>query len=142
MSKPGVSKKGNNAAMAVRQQAALEYRISGFTYRQIAAHLGVSEKTAYYDVQGSIDAIEDIKADRAERIREMELLRLDRMTAALNTAANAGDIRAIGQQVRIMERRAKLLGLDAAIQIKQEVAAIDGKPFVFTMQFDSNVNDK
>ena len=137
-----MSKKGKNAKMAVRQQAALEYRISGFTYRQIGAHLGVSEKTAYYDVQDSIDAIEDIKADRAERIREMELLRLDRMTAALNAAANTGDIPAIGQQVRIMERRAKLLGLDAATQIKQEVGPIDGKPFVFTMKFNSNDDDK
>jgi hypothetical protein len=133
-------KKGTNATVAVRQQAALEYRISGFTYRQIASQLGVSEKTAYYDVQGSIDNIEAIKSAKAEQIREMELMRLDRMTAALNKAANAGDVRAIGQQVRIMERRSKMLGLDAAIQVKQEIAANDGKPFVFTMQFNNDAD--
>jgi FixJ family two-component response regulator len=104
-------KKGTNATIAVRQQAALEYRVSGFTYRQIAAQLGVSEKTAYYDVQGSIDNIEAIKSEKAEQIREMELIRLDRM-----------------------------LGLDAAIQVKQEIAANDGKPFVFTMQFNHDAD--
>ena len=133
-------KKGTNATIAVRQQAALEYRVSGFTYRQIAAQLGVSEKTAYYDVQGSIDNIEAIKSEKAEQIREMELIRLDRMTAALHKAVNAGDVKAIGQQVRIMERRSRMLGLDAAIQVKQEIAANDGKPFVFTMQFNHDAD--
>lgn len=131
-------KKGTNAQAVVRQQAALEYRLGGFSYRDIGAQLGVSGKTAYYDVQNSIAEIEAVKSERAEELIVIEQLKLDRMEALLNKAANTGDVKAILAKVRIQERRAKLLGLDAAIQVKQEVSGSDGKPFVFTMKFNSD----
>ena len=132
-------KKGTNAAAAVRQRAALEYRLGGFSYREIGAQLGVSGKTAYYDVQNSIAEIEAIKADKAEQLIVIEQLKLDRLEALLNKSANTGDVKAILAKVRIQERRAKLLGLDAAIQVKQEIAASsDGKPFIFTMKFNAD----
>ena len=131
-------KKGTNAQAVIRQQAALEYRLGGFSYRDIGAQLGVSGKTAYYDVQNSIAEIESVKSERAEQLIVIEQLKLDRMEALLNKAANTGDVKAILAKVRIQERRAKLLGLDAAIQVKQEVSGSDGKPFVFTMKFNSD----
>lgn len=131
-------KKGTNAQAVIRQQAALEYRLGGFSYRDIGAQLGVSGKTAYYDVQNSIAEIEAVKSERAEELIVIEQLKLDRMEALLNKAANTGDVKAILAKVRIQERRAKLLGLDAAIQVKQEVSGSDGKPFVFTMKFNSD----
>jgi hypothetical protein len=131
-------KKGTNAQAVIRQQAALEYRLGGFSYRDIGAQLGVSGKTAYYDVQNSIAEIEAVKSERAEQLIVIEQLKLDRMEALLNKAANTGDVKAILAKVRIQERRAKLLGLDAAIQVKQEVSGLDGKPFVFTMKFNSD----
>ncbi len=129
-------KKGTNAQAVIRQQAALEYRLGGFSYRDIGAQLGVSGKTAYYDVQNSIAEIEAVKSERAEQLIVIEQLKLDRMEALLNKSANTGDVKAILAKVRIQERRAKLLGLDAAIQVKQEVSGSDGKPFVFTMKFN------
>jgi hypothetical protein len=52
-------------------------------------------------------------AEKAEQIRELELKRLDRFQRSLQPAANKGDAKAVLAILKVMERRAKLLGLDA-----------------------------
>ena len=106
------SPKGHEAVKAVRQQRALDMRMLGFSYRAIAKDCGVTEGTSYSDVQSAIASLDVIKKDKAERIRELELIRLDHMTQRLAADVNRGDTKAITTEVRIMERRAKLCGLD------------------------------
>jgi hypothetical protein len=48
----------------------------------------------------------------AEAIRQQEAARLDQLQAAVWSAAMKGQIGASQQALRIMERRAKMLGLD------------------------------
>jgi hypothetical protein len=50
--------------------------------------------------------------EQAQELRALEALRLDQMQAALWQQATDGDVRAIDRILRIMERRARLLGLD------------------------------
>jgi hypothetical protein len=45
---------GEDAKRLARAQQALDLRIAGATYRQIAAQLAVNERTAYYDVQQAL----------------------------------------------------------------------------------------
>tara|TARA_R110000824_G_scaffold392619_1_gene591138 strand:+ start:74 stop:481 length:408 start_codon:yes stop_codon:yes gene_type:complete len=106
------SPKGHKAAKAVRQQRALDMRMLGFSYRAIAKDCGVTEGTSYRDVQSAIASLDVIKKDKAERLRDMELMRLDHMTQRLAADVQRGDTKAITTEVRIMDRRAKLLGLD------------------------------
>jgi DNA-binding CsgD family transcriptional regulator len=114
---PKLRPPGEDAATRERAVKALELRIAGGTYRQIGAQLGVSEKTAYYDVQTELGRLDAVAKQRAERLRDLEARRLDMLTVALAAGIRMGDPRAIGAAVRIMERRARLFGLDAPVKI-------------------------
>lgn len=114
---------GEDAKKRARSANALELRIAGATYRQIAAQLGVSEKAAYYDVQDELARLDPVIKGRAERLRDLENARLDRLHVALAAGIKAGDPRAVVATVRVMERRARLNGLDAPTL----VAGPDGK---------------
>jgi DNA-binding CsgD family transcriptional regulator len=120
---------GKDAAKRDRAIKALELRIAGATYRQIGAQLGVSECTAYHDVQEELGRLDTIGKEKAERLRELEARRLDALTIALAPALQSGDVRAILAAVRVMERRAKLLGLDGP----QQFAGPDGGPVAITV---------
>jgi len=105
-------------------------RIAGGTYRAIGQQLGVSEYAAYHDVQDELGRLDAIVKKKAERLRELEAERLDQLTVALAPAIRTGDPRAIGAAVRLMERRAKLFGLDAPTQF----SGPEGEPMSITVQ--------
>lgn len=96
-----------------RQARALELRIAGHTYSQIGADLGISPQAAYKLIDRALTRLHTRIDGRAETERELELLRLDRWLQIADSAVQAGNIDAINQCLRIQERRAKLLGLDA-----------------------------
>ena len=87
-------------------------RMLGYSYRAIAKDCAVNEATSYKDVQSALSSLDKVKKDTAEKMREMELVRLDHMTQRLAADVNKGDTKAILAEVRIMERRARLCGLD------------------------------
>jgi hypothetical protein len=118
---------GEDAKKRARANQALELRIAGATYRQIAAQLGVSEKAAYYDVQDELARLDPIIHGRAERLRELENARLDRLHVALAAGIKAGRESAILATVRVMERRAKLCGLDAPERVQVSGAVTLGE---------------
>jgi hypothetical protein len=62
----------------------------------------------------------------ADELREQEVDRIDRLQVAVWPSAMKGDTRAILTIIRLMERRAKLLGLDKPIKIEQEITTWDG----------------
>lgn len=102
-------------ALAEKRAQALRLRLEGVTYRDIADRLGwKNQGSAYKAVQVEIQAI---VAEPAEEVRLMELDRLNDMYAQLSTKRRAGDTDAIRTSLRIMERRAKMMGLDAPTRI-------------------------
>lgn len=111
---------------AERRRRALNLRKTGFSYRQIAEQLDVTVKTAYNDVQHELKAI---TKEPAEQVLEIELNRLDdllRVTSAVafDASRKAGDrLGAIDRALRIMDRRAKYLGIDEpkAVNESEEV---------------------
>jgi hypothetical protein len=56
----------------------------------------------------------------ADELRKMELERLDRLLLAVWGQAAKGNQGGIDRALKIMERRAKLLGLDAPTKVQQE----------------------
>jgi hypothetical protein len=115
---------GDDAKRRERAQKALDLRIVGATYRQIAAQLAVNERTAYYDVQHELASLDAVITQKAERLRDLEAARLDRLHVALAPGIQAGIPSTIVAAVRVMERRAKLFGLDAPTKI----AGPEGEP--------------
>ena len=102
-------------ALRERQRRALELRLAGHTYQQIADALGSKSKCgAYKAVEG---ALREVTREPAEAVRELELQRLDAMLAALWPQMQKSDIQALAGCLRISERRCRLLGLDAPHKI-------------------------
>ena len=100
---------------------ALKLRSRGYTYQQIADHMGCSKPTAYARVQRALAAI---PAEAAEEYRRLENDRLDTLQAiAMHEAITKKSMQAIDRVLHIMDRRAKLLGLDAPT--KTEVITLD-----------------
>ena len=53
---------------------------------------------------------------KSEELRQLELERLDLLTRGLEPMASVGNPGAVNAYLRVMERRAKLLGLDAPVK--------------------------
>lgn len=114
---------------AVRQQEALQLRLRGQTYREIAEATGyASESGARKAVETALQAIRDECEETAEEVRSMELQRLDKMLDGVWSSAIGGDPKGIEAALKIMDRRAKLLGLDRAQ--KREITGPDGRPLL------------
>lgn len=99
-----------------RRLQALELRKSGLSYRKIGARLDISHEQARQDIEAELKILAAERSDKAEELRQLELERLDKLTAALDSWVEAGSHNAVNAYLRIMERRAKLLGLDAPMK--------------------------
>jgi len=103
---------------------ALELRASGASYLQIGKALSVSKSRAWRIVSKALDDLVQQCQDTAERVRQLELYRLDRIRLSLDP--KKGDPRVADTLIRISERVAKLHGLDAPQRI--EASGPNGGP--------------
>lgn len=102
----------------------LELRRVGLTWVRIAEEVGYADHTGAYAAYKR--AIKRTMQQPADELREQELDRIDRLQVAVWPAAMKGDTRAVLTIVRLMERRAKLTGLDMPIKIEQDITTWDG----------------
>ena len=108
----GSSKRDARAAeVNERRRKALELRKAGATYEQIAHQLGYHDKS--HARKEIAEAIDRIVREPATEVLDLELSRLDAMLVGLWTKAKGGDGAAIDRVLRIMDRRARYLGLDS-----------------------------
>jgi hypothetical protein len=109
----GQSTMSKRRIMARQHEAeALALRKSGATYEAIARDLGVSIQSAHRVVKRAPERLNGEIAESVADVRRMELERLDAMLGALWSKAARGNLTAVDRVLHIMERRAKLLGLD------------------------------
>lgn len=127
---------------ADKRKQALELRKSGATFAQIGQALELSEARAHQLVKDELSRLRAVCAEEAENVRHLELERLDKMQLALSSKLKDGQPEAINSALRLMERRAKLLGLDAPKKV--EVAAtFKGYKLVSPDDWpDNSVNNK
>lgn len=122
-----------SAALArglANKDAALALRRAGNSYRLIAEKLECSRSYAHKMVS---EALEDAKAQvaaHADDLRSEEISRLDGMLSKLYPKAEEGDVQAIDRVLKIGERRARLLGLDAPIRTALQGGGEDAPPIV------------
>ena len=119
--------KPNEARVHAKQQkvlAALALRRQGHSYRSIGDQLGCSDVEALRMVKGALARAEILVKEEAQEVTALELIRLDEMSKGISTSAEKGDPRLIETMLKIMDRRAHYLGLDAPA--KQEVGGKDG----------------
>ena len=110
---------------------ALGFRRDGKSQRAIAALMGCSLGRVQDLLEEGLKAI---PAENAEAVRKLELERLDQMLEGLARDAEYddkgrllrggmcdGEPAAVSAAVKVMDRRAKLLGLDAPTKVQAEV---------------------
>jgi predicted transcriptional regulator len=97
---------------------ALELRKRGMNYTQIGEKLGCARSTACRYVLSELENLADKCREEAVQVRDLELHRLDELYLVAYAEVEDGNIPAIDRCLRIMERRAKLLGLDAAEKVE------------------------
>ncbi|MBA1444801.1 MAG: hypothetical protein FE835_07870, partial [Gammaproteobacteria bacterium] len=114
----GKSKTDSRSVTAAeRRLSALQMRKEGRTYREIGKGLGITGTAAYGLVRRAVDSMLKKSFEEAEMIVALENERLDGYLFALNDKIQKGSTQAIGQALKIMERRARLLGLDKPSKI-------------------------
>lgn len=106
-----------------KERRVLELRRAGVTFDLIAQEVGYSNASGAHHAftRAMKRTLNDAGADE---IRELEADRLDRLQRFAWPQAAQGDLRSIETILRIMARRARLLGLDSPI--KQEVTTFEG----------------
>lgn len=92
---------------------AVELRKAGATYQQIGDQLGITKQSAHEAVTAAMRETAQATAETAADVIQLELARLDQMLTGLWGQARQGVPVAVDRVLRIMERRARLLGLDA-----------------------------
>lgn len=109
---------------AERRAYVLEQRKGRHSYRSIAALTikkfgaerlpkNYDERYAYDDVKAELDRLNTQNLEAAAEISRLEQESLDQMQASVWAQALSGHMGALDRVLRIMERRARLLGLDA-----------------------------
>jgi len=126
-----------------RRLYVLALRRTGMTYEKIARAAvkkfgadnlpnGWDKLYAYKDVKREIDKIRSTLREDAGEIVELELQRLDEMLVGLWAKARRGNTAAIDRVLKIMERRAKFLGIDAPE--RRELTGAGGEPLVLRVK--------
>jgi hypothetical protein len=96
-----------------RAQMAFELRKAGASYELIAEKLGYSNaKSAESSIRRVLAS--KYKPEDVEEVVQLELARLDALQLIAWRRAKDGDLSAIDRILKIMERRAKYLGLDTS----------------------------
>lgn len=107
-----------------REYKVLELRRAGLTWQRISEQVGYADPSGAYAAYKR--AIKRTLQQPADELRQAELDRLDRLQLAAWPRAMQGDTQSIGTIIRLMERRARLLGLDMPVKITQDVTVWDG----------------
>jgi hypothetical protein len=109
--------------IAQRRAQALELRAMGLTYEQIAERLKYgSRSAAHRDIQIALEEL--VEAPAKELVAE-ELSRLERLLQGVWAEARKGDVQKVGTVLKILDMRAKYLGLYAPDRVEAEVKIND-----------------
>ena len=121
-------------AAAERQARAIALRKAGAGYAAIARQLGYAGPSGAY--QAIMTALGALTREPARELLNLELARLDDLLLGLWADATKGNVAKIDRVLKIMQRRADLLGLDAPTRFAdvtdprrdaEEIAAAIGK---------------
>lgn len=100
----------------------VQLRLEGKTFRQIAEETGLSPHMACKIVKAEFEADARHRAENIDDYKTIQRMRLERMYSAMLPQLDMGNSRAIEVALKLMEREAKLMGLDAPE--KSQVAVV------------------
>ena len=110
------SDKGRLKAETQRLKA-VQLRLAGASYAQIGQQLGCAKSHAFYLVSTALARTRARTEETTEEMRALDLSRMDAMLLAIWPLAVAGNLFVIDRVLKMLERRAKLCGLDAPSKV-------------------------
>lgn len=94
------------------EEQALELRLGGASYAMIGEALDMTAGGAFKAVDRALTRQAAEAGEKAEKLREIEVARLDRLLMGQWPKAKKGDEKAARVALQISKRRSELLGLD------------------------------
>lgn len=110
------------------QEKAIDLRRAGVGFVEIGQKLGIGKSTAHRMVEAGMESARAQITASSDDLKAQELSRLDGMLLKLYPKAAKGDVQAIDRVIKIGERRAKLLGLDAPVRTALQGGGEDAPP--------------
>lgn len=107
-------------------------RLSGMSQRQIAEELGLAQPTVSLMLRRVREAAIASSRDVAVQATAEQNARLDVMLGAVWDKVQTGNEKSIEVAIKVEERRAKLLGLDAVARSALDVTS-DGEPVKYVV---------
>jgi len=92
-------------------RSAIDLRLDGLSFEEIATALGVDCATAIELIQLALVFLPGLREVEKDAIMLLELQRLDALQFALFARLKTGDLDVINPTLEVMDRRARLLGL-------------------------------
>lgn len=114
----GNKTRARNIEAVDKRRQVVELRKSGRGWQEIADEVGYASRGAAHAAFS--EALREMVREPVRELVELELARLDTLFLAMWELAKQGDFQATDRAIRIMERRAKLLGLDAPERVEVE----------------------
>src|SRR6516162_9789305 len=120
------------ARKMVLQRRVLELRVQGLTERAIAEQL-VEEKVVVkisrqYVTELLAEALDQVVVPEAEKLKKLELQRLDDIINGHYGNAVNGDVGATHAVLACIDRRTRLLGIGQEHKVSSQTLGADGKP--------------
>lgn len=112
-----------SAETIARETHVLELRRAGASFDKIATELKLYDRSDAHKIYKR--ALARTLQEPAAEIRTLEADRLDRLQLAVWTKALRGDLPAVDRVLRVMERRARLLGLDHSDGIAERALQLE-----------------
>lgn len=113
-----------SAAMLAKIQLTmdcLDLRKRGFSIPAVAQKLGIPPAAVRQHIEDAVTSLESVKSENASQLRELDLARLDELYIPMHEKAIRGDARALQACLAIMERRARLAGMDKPTVVEKHV---------------------
>jgi len=134
--RPGGKQSANKVNQYYRKALALSMRKQGYYYTNIAERLGITEGRAYQMVTEEMNRLKNERHESAESMRILHLHQMDDMINTLWPEVIKGKTAAMDRILKIQERQAKLLGMDAPE--KQQVEGNKDKPIEVVFRYEGD----
>jgi len=120
--------KGSIKSREIRAKA-FELRKMGLSLEAVGQQLGVSRQRVHKLISKSLAELDALNTQSLTELRDLDLARLDDALLQMMVQMKRGNQGAVDRVIRILERRAKLIGLDAPT--RTEMSGPGGEPLEF-----------
>lgn len=111
--------------VAIRRRLSLAFRFRGYTYSAIADLFGVKARQSYSDVIYLLNQTFQNTTESNEQVLQLEAKRLDDLYKHAYAMVKQGVPRGVNDAVKVLERRAKMFGLDQPVKVQTQVTGLD-----------------